>query len=66
MTDTEKINILRETIELGAMTISACEIFISLVSQDTPGYKEIKKQIQHFKDVMEINFKPEVINGSDQ
>lgn len=53
MTETEKVDTLREVVKLAALTVFSCESFIDNTYTDTPCRRDVKAQINHFKNIVD-------------
>lgn len=66
MNEIQKIHALRETLEMATRVIIQCDNFIQIIYSDTPGRKQILKEIENYKDHFEKVFTPEVINPDEK
>lgn len=66
MKDSEKINNLREMVELATVIIGDCKYFIYHQFSSTVGREELLRRIDGYEKYLNDNFKPEVINGTDK
>lgn len=66
MKDSEKINNLREMVEYASIIIGDCKYFVYSQFSSTPGREELLLRIDGYEKFLNDNFKPEVINGTDQ
>jgi hypothetical protein len=66
MTDLQKINNLREMVEYATVIIGDCKHFVYSQFTSTVGREELLKRIEGYELYLNENFKPEVINGTNQ
>lgn len=66
MTDRERINHLREMVELATVIIGDCKYFIYSQFSSTVGREELLRRIDGYEKYLNVNFTPRLINSEEK